>query len=275
MFYPELSDRDAGADGGGRAQTSPLALRNVLPWITPLWLIGALLFNLKHAASCIAAGRLRRRGVCPAPDAWQQRLGAIQGRLKIAKPVMLLESCLTQVPMVVGHLRPVILVPLGLLAGLPAGQVELILVHELAHIRRGDYIVNMIQAFVEGAMFFNPAVWWISKTIRSEREHCCDDIAANAAKSAHAYAAALTALAEHRSRPAPLAIAATGGNLMKRIRRVLHQPHPPASPRAPAIAAAVVIVVIAEIRNFQEMIHPYLNPRAAAQLSTTKLLFKL
>ena len=103
---------------------------------------------------------------------------------------MLLESCLVQVPIVIGQMRPVILLPVGLLAGLPAEQIELILMHELAHIRRYDYVVNMLQTFIEGVMFYNPAVWWISKVIRTEREHCCDDLVVAATRNAHAYAAA-------------------------------------------------------------------------------------
>ncbi len=75
----------------------------------------------------------------------------------------------------IGHLRPVILMPVGLLAGLPAGQIELILLHELAHIRRCDYLVNLLQTSVENLLFYHPVVWWISGVIRAEREHCCDD----------------------------------------------------------------------------------------------------
>ena len=86
----------------------------------------------------------------------------------------LLESSLAGVPVVVGYCA-VILMPVGLLTGLPAGQIEAILLHELAHIRRRDYLVNLLQTFVEGLLFYHPAVWWISAVIRAEREHCCDD----------------------------------------------------------------------------------------------------
>jgi hypothetical protein len=75
--------------------------------------------------------------------------------MKVLKPVLLLESCLAQVPLVVGHMRPAILVPLGFLAGLPSEQVELLLMHELAHIRRADYVINMLQTFAESVMFYN------------------------------------------------------------------------------------------------------------------------
>ena len=119
--------------------------------------------------------RLRRRGVCGASERWQKELARLSRQLRLSRPVQLLESCLADVPMVLGHFRPVILIPVGVLAGLPAGQIEAILLHELAHIRRFDYLVNVLQRLVEGLLFYHPAVWWISRVIRAERENCCDD----------------------------------------------------------------------------------------------------
>src|SRR5947209_118738 len=117
----------------------------LLPYITPLWLSGVLLFSLCRAAGWAALRRLRRRAVSDAPQAWLETLNRIRVRMKAARPVALLESGLTRIPLVIGHLRPAILMPVGLLAGLPAEQVELILMHEMAHIRRCDYLVNILQ----------------------------------------------------------------------------------------------------------------------------------
>jgi GWxTD domain-containing protein len=167
--------------------------------------------------------------------------------MKVLKPVLLLESCLTHVPVVVGHVRPAILLPLGLLTGLPAEQVALLLMHELAHIRRADYLINMLQTFAESAMFYNPSVWWFSRVIRVEREHCCDDAVVDDTNNAQVYAAALTALEENRSRHVQLAMAATGGTLMKRIRRVLNQPEPKTSVVAPILGGFMVMVVITSL----------------------------
>ena len=123
-----------------------------------------------RAAACAA-------GECvPPPRFWQARLDRLAARVRVSRPVTLLESCLAEVPVVIGYVRPVILMPVGLLAGLPAGQVESILLHELAHIRRHDYLVNLMQIVVEGLVFYHPAVWWISGVIRAERENCCDDL---------------------------------------------------------------------------------------------------
>jgi bla regulator protein blaR1 len=113
--------------------------------------------------------------VCCAPESWHNELRRLAGNLRVSTPVVLLESCLADSPMVIGHFRPVLLMPIGLLAGLPATQIEAILLHELGHIRSCDYLVNVWQRLVEGLLFYHPAVWWISRVIRTERENCCDD----------------------------------------------------------------------------------------------------
>ena len=147
-------------------------LAEYLPWIAPFWIAGVLTFHLRGLMGWLGARRLRRTGVCCAPAAWQQMLERLAARLRILRPVALWESCLADVPLVIGFLRPVILIPVGMLAGLPAAQVEALLLHELAHIRRHDYLVNLLQVFVEGLVFYHPAVWWMSSVIRAEREHC-------------------------------------------------------------------------------------------------------
>ncbi len=131
----------------------------------------------------------------------------------------LLASASATVPFVVGWLRPVVLVPAALLTGLHPAEVEAIFAHELAHIRRHDFLVNLLQNVVETLLFYHPAVWWMSAQIRMEREHCCDDVAAAVCGGALDYARALVAL--ERLRPATgLMVAASGGSLLERIRRL-------------------------------------------------------
>ncbi len=219
-------------------------LSDLPPWLAPLWMAGVFLFQLRCLASWLAAGRLRRTGVCGAPDIWVARLDDLRARLRMVRPVRLLESCLTEVPVVIGHLRPVILMPVGLLAGLPVGQVESILLHELAHIRRADYLVNLMQTLMEGLLFYHPAAWWVSSVIRAERENCCDDVAVATSGDAHQYAKALAALAEDRFAIRDAAMAATGGNLVRRIRRLLAQPEGPRA-AAPVLSAGVLVVTCA------------------------------
>jgi GWxTD domain-containing protein len=146
------------------------------------------------------------------------------------------------VPAVIGFLKPVILVPAGLLAGLPAEQLEGILAHELAHIRRCDYLVNLAQSLVEGLLYYHPAVWWVSSVVRAERENCCDDVAVAVSGDARGYAAALANLEESRWTAPETALAASGGDLMKRIRRLLEPKEGPRPAGAPVLGAAVLIV---------------------------------
>jgi GWxTD domain-containing protein len=220
-------------------QPVPIALP---PWITPLWLVGVALFQLRALGGWIAVWRLRRTGVCVAAPRWQERLNELATGMRVARPVAMLQSSLAEVPVVVGHLRPVILMPLGLLAGLPCEQVESILMHELAHVRRHDYLVNLLQTLAESLLFYHPAVWWISSVIRAERENCCDDLAAGANGDARRYAAALAALAETRWNPETIAMAANGGSLLKRIRRLLRQPEGPRAGVGPLFTASLIVI---------------------------------
>jgi GWxTD domain-containing protein len=218
-----------------------------LPWLAPFWMAGVAIFHLRSLASWMAARRLRRTGVCLAPDIWRERLDRLGARVRLSRPVTLLESCLAEVPMVIGYVRPAILMPVGLLAGLPAGQIESILLHELAHIRRYDYLVNLLQASVEGFLFYHPAVWWISGLIRAERENCCDDLVVATHGNAHEYAVALAALEQNRWSAREAAPAATGGNLMQRIRRLLNQPEAPRAALTPVFSAGILALTAAVI----------------------------
>ena len=221
----------------------PLHLADTLPWFTPFWIAGVIVFHLRGAAGWLAVRHLRRRGVCRAPDPWLRRLDGLRASLRLTRPVALLETALAEVPAVAGYLRPVILVPAGLLAGMPPNQMEAILLHELAHIRRHDYLANLIQTAVEGFFFYHPAIWWISNVIRNERENCCDDLVVAASGDAHDYAAALAALEENRWTAHQPVLASTGGSLVKRIHRLLYPSQRPAF--VPFFSAAILVLAAA------------------------------
>ena len=214
-----------------------------LPWLTPLWLAGVLAFQLRGLAAWKGARRMRGTGVCAAPAFWRARLDALAQRARVSRPVALLESCLAEVPVVIGYVRPAILLPVGLLAGLPAAQVEAILLHELVHIRRHDYLVNLLQLFVEGLLFHHPAAWWISAVIRAERENCCDDMVVATQGDAYGYASALAALEERRA-TGDAVLASTGGSLVKRIQRLLAPPEGPRAGLTPVFSAVILTVTL-------------------------------
>ena len=121
-------------------------------------------------------------------------------------------------------MKPVVLLPASALAGLTPQQLEAILAHELAHIRRHDYLVNLLQTLVETLLFYHPAVWWLSRRIRIERENCCDDLAVSLCGDPCTYARALADLEALRGPARSLAMAANGGSLLQRVRRLLGAP---------------------------------------------------
>jgi Zn-dependent protease with chaperone function len=189
--------------GDGAIAFQPDGARSDLSWIVPFWAAGVLIFYMRSAGGWFAAQRLYRKGSIAASPEWQQRLRDLAARLRVTRPAVLLESCLAESPVVIGFLRPAILVPVGLLTGLTPKQLESILLHELAHIRRYDYAVNVMQSLIEGLLFYHPAVWWISGVARTERENCCDDAVVSAVGDARGYAAALAALEELRAAGEP------------------------------------------------------------------------
>ena len=203
----------------------PTPWERMSPYLGAIWLAGMVLMSFRLCGSWIAAGRLRTLEAKPAGQEWLPALRQMMARMNISRSVRLLVSARVEAPAVIGWLRPAILVPVGALAGLPAAHIEAILAHELAHIRRHDYLVNLLQSVAEAVLFYHPAIWWVSRQIRVEREHCCDDLAVQATGgNVLGYA---RALAEFEScRPAhAAAVAANSSALPSRIRRLLNPPH--------------------------------------------------
>jgi len=196
-------------------------VRTAIPWCVAAWLCGVLILSVRLLAIWSRVQRLRRVGVAPVSNDFLARFESIVARLRISRPVKLLQSTLVEVPTVIGWLRPVILLPIASLAGLTPLQLEAILIHELAHIRRWDYLVNLLQNIAETLLFYHPAVWWVSARIRQERENCCDDLAAAMCGDRVGYAEALVRMEELRAPWGHVAVAARGGNLLDRVRRLL------------------------------------------------------
>ncbi len=191
-----------------------------LPEIVALWLAGVLILSARLVLGWIGAHRLATRRAHQADMLWEQSLQQIAEALDLRRRIRVLESAAVEVPTVIGWLRPVVLLPVATLSGLSIQQIEMILAHELAHIRRHDFIVNLLQSVVETLLFYHPAVWWISRRIRVEREHCCDDLAVAVCGDPVQYAKALTRFEELRI-DAQSVLAASGGSLLSRIRRLV------------------------------------------------------
>jgi GWxTD domain-containing protein len=241
---PAANSPDSGMNFAAADSVNPAA------WAAFLWLAGVAVFYIRVAGGWISMRGWRSTSVCAPGVVWITRCAELSARLGVTRRVVLLQSGLAEVPVVMGYLRPVILMPIGLLTGMPQRQIEYILMHELAHIRRHDYVVNLLQTLAEGFLFYHPAVWWISGVIREERENCCDDVVASYGNT-HEYAATLAALEEYRQTAGEPALAATGGNLMKRVRRLLKQPEGPRAALTPVFSAAVVVISVGIALGYQ------------------------
>jgi bla regulator protein blaR1 len=197
-----------------------------LPSIVLLWALGIMVLLLRFMGGLAYSQRLKHYKTVDLPQYWQDCVLTLSEKAQIRQTVRLVESALVKVPVVIGYFKPVILLPIGTILGLPSEQIEAILAHELAHISRKDYLVNIGQCLVEILFFFHPAVWWMSSRIREEREHCCDDMALALCGDSLTFAKALANLEGVHTGSASLALgfAGKGQSLLHRIQRLIGQP---------------------------------------------------
>ncbi|HEV7239751.1 MAG TPA: M56 family metallopeptidase [Thermoanaerobaculia bacterium] len=217
---PVLIAESAAEGLRDRALAAAVSARNKLPSIVAIWLAGVVLLSARLLVSWMRAKRLIHHGTRPASNEWQRIAAHLSNALGLRRAVTLLESAAVEVPSVIGSLRPIILLPASALTGMTPEQIEMVLAHEMAHIRRHDFLINLLQALVETLMFYHPAVWWMSRRVRIERENCCDDLAVAVCGNPIQYARALTRLEELRGSALSVVVAANGGSLLERIRRI-------------------------------------------------------
>lgn len=199
-----------------------------LPLIVMVWVIGAAFFVLRLFGGLAYVQYLKYNFNSPLSGYWEEQLEGLKNKININRGVELVESALVKVPMVIGYFKPIILLPIGIVNQLEQEQIEAILAHELAHIYRHDFLLNILQSVVEVLFYFNPAVWWISANIRTERENCCDDIAVRLCGSSLAYAKALVSIQEMNMAAPSFAMTFAGKRqkhqLLNRVKRILNQP---------------------------------------------------
>ena len=202
-------------------------LEPFLPWIFIVWLLGVSILSVRLALGVRLTLKLRTKFTEPASEALSNTVQHLSHKLNLKQYVPIRVSHIIDVPLVVGYVKPLILVPTSALSGLSSQQLELILAHELAHVKRFDPIVNLFQNIVETLFFFNPAVWWISNQMRQEREYCCDLIAIQLCQSNRfTYANTLSTLSNIQSLN-HVTVAANGGSLLKRILKLMNKPATP------------------------------------------------
>jgi HEAT repeat protein/beta-lactamase regulating signal transducer with metallopeptidase domain len=269
---PATSDRPA--DKGIEVSAPPVrqSIRDVvqtsLPWLVSGWALGVSLLSVRLLGGWWRTRRLRTEVVSPLPQSCTDTISRLTARLRIDRTVSLGVSLSVSAPLVIGHVKPLILLPVAALSGLSPRQLEAILAHELAHIRRHDYLVNLVQTVIETVLFYHPAVWWVSNEVRVLREHCCDDLAVAVCGDRKNYMQALLGL-EHLRRQSPLlALGATDGPLVARARRLLMDvDSDTASPRLAAgvIALTVAVLAIAGVSTASQAVEPSGPPNRTSQ----------
>lgn len=232
------------------AAAMPVPVERPWPsWLVGAWLAGVALFGVRALTGWFLVQRLRVRLTSPVAITVEDAVRRLCAILGVRGSVRVLATSAAKVPVTFGWLRPVVLLPVSAFTALTPEQLELLIAHELAHVRRHDYVVNLVQTCLETALFHHPAVWWVSGRIRAERENCCDDLVVASCGDATQYVRALAALEGLRSFGPALVLGADGGPLLSRIKR-LHKGRRP-NRKAPPVwigallpLAAVVALVL-------------------------------
>jgi beta-lactamase regulating signal transducer with metallopeptidase domain len=213
-------------------------------WLVEGWFAGVLLLSLRSAGGFLVVEQLRRQESTPVSKELLELCLSLQRRMGLERVVRYCQSIRLDAPAVAGWIRPVVLLPIAALAGLSEEQLEAVIAHELGHIRRHDAFAHLFQVGVETLLFYHPAVWWVGKRIRAERENCCDDVAVALCGNAFTYADALTRMAEWKTAP-QLVMAANSSPLVERIARLLGAKRRVESFRGANLSAGVLCLATA------------------------------
>ena len=198
-----------------------------LPWLILLWLIGVVIYAVKLGGGLFYAANLRKSSANVSNPKLDNLVNELTSRLSIKRKIKICESTSANIPMTIGWIYPLILIPPSSLLGLAPFQLQTIITHELIHIKRYDFLINFLQSVAETLLFYHPAVFWTSRKIREEREYICDDLTVASCKDSVSYARALTKVARSQRNAEQLAVAATDGELKDRIYRLVSNPQSP------------------------------------------------
>ena len=241
----------------------------VLPWIVMLWGIGVSGLSVRVLVGWRLVQHFRCKDVHGSPEWIHETVQSLADSFGIRQTISVMQSLRVQVPTVIGWLKPVILLPVSVINRLDIEQLEMVLAHELGHIRRYDYIVNLLQVFLETILFYHPVVRWISNRIRQERENCCDDLVIETCGRPVVYAKALANLEQVRSLAnIEPAVAATGGDLLARVRRIVHGRQSGYRPIKGSVLVASFVALIAALGAQSNFIDKALTSFEIASISS-------
>ncbi|HEY2471950.1 MAG TPA: M56 family metallopeptidase [Terracidiphilus sp.] len=272
----ELPHTKAPGITATQSEPARISLSALLPWIDGLWLVGVLALSVRSFGGWWYLRRLRLAAMDQAPAPVRAAFDRICAALGLTRTVVLRLSTAVDSPMTMGALRAVVLLPLSAITSLGPEEIEVVLAHELAHVRRADFFWNILQTIAETLFFFHPAVWWISGRVRHERELCCDDLALKICPNPVVYAHALVRLEEQRSHRLRLAMALDGHasyqTLLARIARILGEPMtliPSHSIRPFSLSAAIagLIVLLVPVPHVLAKLAPAQQPASASVIT--------
>ncbi|QKJ32240.1 M56 family metallopeptidase [Mucilaginibacter mali] len=259
-------------------------------WIFTIWLLCFVFKAIKLCRELLYVQKVKNTGITGIAGEWQHTVNILSQKLGVRNRVTLLESELVKVPVTIGYLKPVILLPAGMLLQLPPGQIDTIILHELAHILRRDYLVNILQSVVETVFFFNPAIWWLSALIREERENCCDDIVLEQVQQKRNYLEALMAFQNFEATWGKFAIGLSlrKHSLMNRLRRMVNKENQKLNPGEKIVLLSGMILLCictfvpkanSEIRHGAAFIKKHvaavLHPNQPAELPEARHIVKI
>jgi beta-lactamase regulating signal transducer with metallopeptidase domain len=272
--YPHVQASGARAPDSILAQpeSAHVTLSDLFPWIDGLWLAGVFVLTVRSLGGWWQLRRLHLSSVMEPPPAVQAALRRVSAGLGLKRDIALRLSRAIESPLTIGALRAVVLLPLSAITALSPDELEVVLAHELAHIRRADFFWNILQTVAETLFFFHPAVWWISSRIRHERELCCDDLALTVCPNPVVYAHALYRLEEHRAQYLRLTMALDGHGsrqtLLMRIARILGEPmtripSPRLRPFSLSAACAGLVVLLLPVPHLLASLNPLSRPNVS------------
>ena len=246
-------------------------INEALPYGSSLYLLALAGLLVRYSSHYRQSRKLTRQGLSKLPSEFRVFVGATSRQMGIGVPVSAWLSSLVDVPLTLGCLKPIILLPVAMVSHLTPQQVEAILVHELAHIRRKDYLVNLVATVLEGLFFFNPFSRLLIGQLKKEREHCCDDLVLQFRYDPHSYVSALLSLATRSRQTQPVAMAATGGGdqlLLQRAKRILRQKKSGERPGARPLVLLFFTLLMTLLTVYQPS-HPGRHPLPAGAIAAT------
>ncbi|SKB74178.1 M56 family metallopeptidase [Dyadobacter psychrophilus] len=197
--------------------------------IVAIWFVVFAFKSFQATAGMLYLRKIKTNNIHPLRDSWKHKFDKLAEKMKIRQVISVIESENVTVPMVIGVFKPLVIIPFGLFVNIPEAQIEAILLHELAHIKRSDYLVNLIQIFCENIFFFNPALLWLSQLIKEEREHCCDDLAIAVMENKTSFVHALVSFQEYNRKGSAfeMAFSQKRNHLLDRIKRIIYSNNKP------------------------------------------------